>query len=133
LADDIDRKTIVDGIRMLRDIYRQPAFSDLIEAHVLPQASDLSEQALLQFACEQGSTVFHPSGTCRMGSDDRAVVDPELKVNGVSRLRVIDASVMPRMTSANINAPTIMIGEKGAALVINERSVDRHARSEALA
>lgn len=122
LADDIDRKTLADGIRMLRDIYRQPAFSDRIEAHVLPQASDLSEQALIQFACDQGSTVFHPSGTCRMGSDDRAVVDPELKVNGVSRLRVIDASVMPRMTSANINAPTIMIGEKGAALVINSRS-----------
>jgi choline dehydrogenase len=133
LAEDIDRKTLADGIRMLRDIYRQPAFGDLIEAHVLPQPGDLSEQALLQFACEQGSTVFHPSGTCRMGSDDRAVVNPELKVNGVSRLRVIDASVMPRMTSANINAPTIMIGEKGAALVIKERCVARPARSEALA
>jgi len=133
LAEDIDRKTLADGIRMLRDIYRQPAFSDLIEAHVLPQGSDLSEQDLLQFACDEGSTVFHPSGTCRMGSDDRAVVDPELKVNGVSRLRVIDASVMPRMTSANINAPTIMIGEKGAALVINERSLAPPARSEALA
>ncbi|RVU45965.1 GMC family oxidoreductase [Rubrivivax rivuli] len=133
LTTDIDRKTLADGIRMLRDIYRQPAFSDLIDAHVLPQASDWSEHALLQFACDQGSTVFHPSGTCRMGSDDRAVVNPELKVNGVSRLRVIDASVMPRMTSANINAPTIMIGEKGSALVINERSVARAARSEALA
>jgi choline dehydrogenase len=93
----------------------------------------LSEQALLQFACDQGSTVFHPSGTCRMGNDERAVVNPELQVNGVSRLRVIDASVMPRMTSANINAPTIMIGEKGAALVINARSVAPPARSEALA
>jgi choline dehydrogenase len=133
LTEDIDRKTLADGIRMLRDIYRQPAFSDRIAAHVLPQASDLSEQDLLQFACEQGSTVFHPSGTCRMGSDSRAVVSPALKVNGVSQLRVIDASVMPRMTSANINAPTIMIGEKGAALITNERSLARAVRSEALA
>lgn len=133
LAEDIDRRTLADGIRMLRDIYRQPAFSHLIDAHVLPEGGDLSEQALLQFACDQGSTVFHPSGTCRMGNDERAVVNPELEVNGVSRLRVIDASVMPRMTSANINAPTIMIGEKGAALVINARSVAPPARSEALA
>jgi choline dehydrogenase len=132
LAEDIDRKTLADGIRMLRDIYRQPAFSELIEAHVLPQGNDLSEQSLLQFACDQGSTVFHPSGTCRMGNDDRAVVDAELRVNGVSRLRVIDASVMPRMTSANINAPTIMIGEKGASLVVNGRSVAPRVRTEAL-
>ena len=133
LAEEVDRKTLADGLRMLHDIYRQPAFGDLIEAHVLPQASNLSERELLQFACEQGSTVFHPSGTCRMGSDGRAVVDPELKVNGVSGLRVIDASVMPRMTSANINAPTIMIGERGAALVINDRSAARPARREAIA
>jgi choline dehydrogenase len=133
LAETLDRETLTDGIRMLRDIYAQPAFRDLIEAHVLPQGDDLSESALLQFAREQGSTVFHPSGTCRMGSDARAVVDLELKVNGVSRLRVIDASVMPRMTSANINAPTIMIGERGASLVLNERSSARSARSEALA
>ncbi|VTU40762.1 Alcohol dehydrogenase [acceptor] [Variovorax sp. PBS-H4] len=118
LAEEIDRKTLADGIRMLRDIYQQPAFRDLIDSHVLPEAKNMSEQELLQFACSHGSTVFHPSGTCRMGSDVSSVVDTELKVNGVSRLRVIDASVMPRMTSANINAPTIMIGEKGADLVL---------------
>jgi choline dehydrogenase len=118
LAEEIDRKTLADGIRMLRDIYSQPAFRDLVEAPVLPDATYKTEDDLLRFACEHGSTVFHPSGTCRMGSDARAVVTPELKVNGVSRLRVIDASVMPRMTSANINAPTIMIGEKGAAAIL---------------
>lgn len=130
LAEEVDRRTLTDGIRMLHDIYRQPAFRDLIDAHVLPQPGKWSEQDLLQFACDQGSTVFHPSGTCRMGSDDRAVVDSELRVNGVRGLRVIDASVMPRMTSANINAPTIMIGEKGAALVKRERSVAPPARTE---
>jgi choline dehydrogenase len=118
LAEAIDRNTLADGIRMLRDIYRQPAFRDRIDAHVLPQADELSEQELMKFARDHGSTVFHPSGTCRMGADGSAVVDAELKVNGVARLRVIDASVMPRMTSANINAPTIMIGEKGASLVL---------------
>ena len=133
LAEEVDRKVLADGIRMLRDIYRQPAFRDLIDAHVLPEANDLSEEDLLQFACDQGSTVFHPSGTCRMGADGTAVVDAELRVNGVSRLRVIDASVMPRMTSANINAPTIMIGERGASLVINSRSRAAPARSEAVA
>jgi choline dehydrogenase len=133
LREEIDRRTLADGIRMLRDIYRQPAFSDLIDSHVLPEARDPSEEDLLQFACGHGSTVFHPSGTCRMGSDGTAVVDPELKVNGVSRLRVIDASVMPRMTSANINAPTIMIGEKGAALILKANPSAAQAREEATA
>jgi choline dehydrogenase len=133
LCEDIDRRTLADGLRMLRDIYRQPAFSDLIDSHVLPQANDPSEQDLLQFARAQGSTVFHPSGTCRMGSDATAVVNPELKVHGVSRLRVIDASVMPRMTSANINAPTIMIGEKGAALVLKTAPGAAQSRAEAFA
>lgn len=133
LAEAIDRQTLADGLRMLHDIYRQPAFRDRIDAHVLPDAGDLSEPALLQFARDHGSTVFHPSGTCRMGRDDRAVVDAELRVNGVSRLRVIDASVMPRMTSANINAPTIMIGEKGASLVLRGRSAAVSPRTEALA
>lgn len=129
LAEEIDRRTLADGIRMLRDIYRQPAFGNLIESHVLPENEDPSEQELLQFACSHGSTVFHPSGTCRMGSDSTAVVDPELRVNGVSRLRVIDASVMPRMTSANINAPTIMIGEKGAALVLKNSPAQSCAKA----
>jgi choline dehydrogenase len=122
LSEEIDRRTLADGIRMLLDIYAQPAFRDLVETAVLPDAGQSSESDLLRFACEHGSTVFHPSGTCRMGSDAGAVVSPELKVNGVSRLRVIDASVMPRMTSANINAPTIMIGERGAALVLGSAS-----------
>ncbi|NIM41412.1 MAG: FAD-dependent oxidoreductase [Hydrogenophaga sp.] len=133
LAMELDRKTLADGLRMLRDIYRQPAFRELVESHVLPPAEDPKEEDLLRFACGHGSTVFHPSGTCRMGSDATAVVDPQLRVNGVSRLRVIDASVMPRMTSANINAPTIMIGERGAALVLKSHSSAEQARTEALA
>ncbi|VTU27566.1 GMC family oxidoreductase [Variovorax sp. PBL-E5] len=118
LTQEIDRRTMADGVRMLRDIYAQPAFRDLVDTQVLPDSTHRTEDDLLRFGRDHGSTVFHPSGTCRMGSDARAVVSPELAVNGVSALRVIDASVMPRMTSGNINAPTIMIGEKGADMVI---------------
>lgn len=133
LAEEIDRRTVADGVRMLRDIYAQPAFRDLVDTQVLPDATHRSEDDLLRFARDHGSTVFHPSGTCRMGGDDRAVVSPCLEVNGVSRLRVIDASVMPRMTSANINAPTIMIGERGAHIVLAAARKDNTARLEALA
>ena len=67
-----------------------------------------------------GGTVFHPVGTCRMGSDSSSVVDPQLRVRGVQGLRVIDASVMPKITSANTNAATLMIGEKGASMILKE-------------
>ena len=117
LAEPIDRKTIVAGIRMLREIYAQPSFRDLWEAEVLPGANARSDEQLLDFARYAGGTVFHCVGTCRMGSDAAAVVDPELRVRGVERLRVIDASVMPVVTSANTHAATLMIAEKGAELV----------------
>ena len=118
LAEALDRKVIVAGIRMLRDIYREPAFRDLVEAEELPGPDRRTDPELLDFAREKGGTVFHAAGTCRMGSDARSVVDPELCVRGVERLRVIDASVMPEMVSTNTNAASIMIGEKGAAHVL---------------
>ena len=117
LEESLDSRTLVAGIRMLRDIYNQPAFRGLWDAEVLPGALAPSDAALLEFARLHGGTVFHCVGTCRMGSDARAVVDPQLRVRGVERLRVIDASIMPSVTSANTNAASLMIGEKGAALV----------------
>ncbi|MBM3376474.1 MAG: choline dehydrogenase, partial [Betaproteobacteria bacterium] len=75
---------------------------------------------LREFARMKGGTVFHPTSTCRMGGDDLSVVDPQLRVRGVERLRVIDASVMPSVVSANTNAATIMIAEKGADILISE-------------
>lgn len=117
LSEELDRQTLAAGLEMLRDIYNQPAFRDLIDSEVLPGDQRQTRQALIDFAREGGGTVFHPVGTCRMGSDQDAVVDASLKVQGVQRLRVIDASVMPEMVSANTNAATIMIGEKGADLV----------------
>ncbi|HLH87990.1 MAG TPA: GMC family oxidoreductase N-terminal domain-containing protein [Xanthobacteraceae bacterium] len=118
LAADIDRKTTVEGVKVLRDIHAQPAFRDLWDSEVLPGASVRSDQEILDFVRGHGGTVFHASGTCRMGSDDACVVDPDLRVRGVSRLRVADASVMPTITSANTNAPTLMIGEHAAARIL---------------
>jgi choline dehydrogenase len=109
-----DRKVIVSGLEMLRDIYRQPAFRELWEAETLPGPRDLWE-----FARTRGGTVFHPTSTCRMGGDSRSVVDPQLRVRGVQGLRVADASVMPSVTSANTNAATIMIAEKGADMILS--------------
>ena len=116
-AEEIDRKTIVAGLEMLRDIFRQPSFAKLWDVEVAPGEAVASRAGLWDFARTTGGTVFHPVGTCRMGSDDAAVLDPTLRVRGVDRLRVIDASVMPQITSANTNATSLMIGERGAALV----------------
>lgn len=120
LAEELDRKTLVAGIRMLREIYAQPAFRHLVADEVLPGSQRQSDADISEFARTAGGTVFHPVGTCRMGSDGRAVVDARLRVQGVVGLRVIDASVMPEMISSNTNAASIMIGEKGAALIIED-------------
>jgi choline dehydrogenase len=112
-AEELDRNTMVAGLEMLREIYRQPAFRDLWDVETLPgEGADLE-----RFTLTKGGTVFHPVGTCRMGGED-AVVDPQLRVRGVEGLRVIDASVMPSLVSANTNAATVMIAEKGAAEVL---------------
>lgn len=118
LVEQKDVRTLVSGLQILRDIYRQPAFRGLVTGdEYLPGNAVTSVEALTQFARSAGGTVFHPVGTCRMGGDALSVVDPTLKVRGVSGLRVIDASVMPTMVSTNTNAAAILIGEKGAALV----------------
>ena len=117
LAEERDQKTAVELLRTIREIFLQPAFRDLWDAEVMPGPQADTDSALLDFARNNGGTCFHLVGTCRMGSDAAAVVDPELRVRGVEGLRVIDASVMPTVTSANTNAASLMIGEKGAALV----------------
>lgn len=118
LTDPHDAKVLVSGLKILRDIYRQPSFRDLVTGEEYMPGNDVADDAALErFARTKGGTVFHASGTCRMGSDARAVVDPDLRVRGIERLRVIDASVMPAMVSTNTNAAAVMIGEKGAALV----------------
>ncbi|MCK1364100.1 GMC family oxidoreductase N-terminal domain-containing protein [Bradyrhizobium sp. 62] len=118
LAEETDRKTIVAGLKILREIYQQKAFRPLWDVEVVPGDAARNDAGLWDFARNTGGTVFHCVGTCRMGRDERAVLDPQLRVRGVERLRVIDASVMPQITSANTNATSLMIGERGAALVM---------------
>jgi choline dehydrogenase len=120
LTEERDRVTLVAGIRMLREIYAQSPFRGLFDVEVLPGPDATSDARLLDFARHAGGTVFHCVGTCRMGSahDTHAVVDPHLRVRGVERLRVVDASVMPTVTSANTNAASLMIGERGARLIL---------------
>jgi len=130
LAEDIDRKTLVEGVKMLRDIYMQPSFRELVAEEMLPSGSQRTDREILDFARRQGGTVFHASGSCRMGSDPTAVVTPDLRVQGVRNLRVVDASVMPAMVSANTNAASIMIGERGAALILNPQQAPAHAVRE---
>ncbi|MFZ0848949.1 MAG: GMC oxidoreductase, partial [Hyphomicrobiaceae bacterium] len=121
LDADLDRKVAVEGVRILRDIYRQAAFRELWDEEVLPGPRATGDDDLLRFVREKGGTVFHPVGTCRIGTDRMAVVDPQLQLHGIERLRVIDASVMPTITSANTNAAALMIGERGAELVAQHR------------
>lgn len=123
LSDPIDRDTIVAGLRWARRIAAQPALAAIIRAEMDPGPGAASDEALLDFARATGTTIYHPVGTNRMGSDADAVVDPQLRVNGIERLRVIDASVMPRLVSGNTNAPTIMIAEKAADMIRGRSSI----------
>jgi choline dehydrogenase-like flavoprotein len=121
LSTDEDRRIAAKAIRLTRHIVAQPALAPYHPAEYLPgeRVRDDDEQALIQAAGDIGTTIFHPVGTAKMGlaSDPLMVVDERLRVAGVERLRVIDASVMPTITSGNTNAPTMMIAEKGAAMI----------------
>jgi len=121
LKNPEDIKVLVAGLHQLRDIYAQPVFKKLItNDEYFPGNSIVTDAQLAEFARFKGGTVYHPVGTCRMGSDNLSVVDDRLRVRGVEGLRVIDASIMPTMVSTNTNAATIMIGEKGASMIIED-------------
>jgi choline dehydrogenase len=121
LSTDDDRRIAANAIRLTRRIVAQPALAPFHPAEYLPggQTRDDDERALIKAAGDIGTTIFHPVGTAKMGrpSDPLMVVDERLRVAGIERLRVVDASVMPAITSGNTNAPTLMIAEKGAALI----------------
>ncbi len=119
LSTDNDVRLTLSGMHIARHVASQPALSGLIAKERLPGSDSATETQMLDFAAKAGSTVHHPVGTCRMGSDDNAVVDPQLRVRGVRGLRVVDASVMPTQVSGNTNAPVIMIAEKASDLVLN--------------
>ena len=118
LSTPEDRRVAVDAIRFTRRIMAAKALAKYRPEEFRPGPGVDTDAQLEKAAGELGTTIFHPIGTCRMGSDPQAVVDDALRVLGVDRLRVIDASIMPRITSGNTNAPTYMIAEKGAEMVL---------------
>ena len=123
LATDDDRRVAADAIRLTRRLMAQPALSRFRPDEILPGPSvGDTDNELARAAGDIGTTIFHPVGTAKMGrpSDPTAVVDERLRVIGLERLRVIDASVMPTITSGNTNTPTIMIAEKGSRMMIED-------------
>lgn len=117
-----DHEVAVAGLRWGRQIAQMAALSSLIDRELDPGLNVATDRDLLEFARQNGSTIYHPAGSCAMGVHDKAVVDPQLRVRGVERLRVVDASIMPNLVSGNTNAPTIMIAEKAASLILEKRS-----------
>jgi choline dehydrogenase len=112
-----DREAIRAGIRRLREVYATPPMNDLVKAEAYPGAAVQSDEEIDAYARQRVEVGHHPVGTCSMGVNGFAVVDPELRVRGLDGLRVVDASVMPLVPSGNTNAPTIMIAEKAADLI----------------
>lgn len=115
--DPLDREMSIRGLKLAQEIMRQDALKPFVKAERLPGPEVRTDEDYFRYACRHSKTDHHPAGTCRMGVDAGAVVDPTLRFNGIERLRVVDASVMPSLVSSNTNATAIMIGEKGADLI----------------
>jgi len=117
LGEDTDRRAMVGGLKFLRRLFAVPSLAKYIIAETVPGRGVDTDDELLDYARQNGSTVYHASCSCMMGNHAMSVVDDQLRVHGLDGLRVIDASVMPAVSSTNTNAPTIMIAEKGAAMI----------------
>ena len=120
LTEDQDKRVAADAIRLTRRIVLATETMRRYQPEeFMPGPEAQSEEALVKAAGDIGTTIFHPIGTCKMGSDPAAVVDDQLRVRGIERLRVADASIMPTITSGNTNSPTLMIAEKAAAMILD--------------
>jgi choline dehydrogenase len=119
-TDPDDIRVMIAGFRHARRVFGAPAFSRYIVEETRPGRDITTDEGIEQFARREGSSLYHPVGTCKMGIDDMAVVDPRLKVRGIDGLRVADSSIMPFLTTGNTNAPSIMIGEKASDLILED-------------
>lgn len=117
LAEPEDLRSAVDGLHISREIMAQPGMQKHVKRAHFPESSVKTREELIQYARKYGRTSYHPNGTCKMGVDDMAVVDPTLKVRGVEGLRVSDSSVLPSLIGSNTNAVTVMISERASDLI----------------
>ena len=120
LSAEMDRHLIIKAMDISRELAKMPSLSNIIDQEKLPGHNIITNDEKIEWQLKLGTTMYHPVGTCRMGNERHSVVDSNLQVNGVQGLRVIDASIMPRIVSGNTNAATIAIAEKGAELIINK-------------
>ncbi|TMJ05996.1 MAG: choline dehydrogenase [Alphaproteobacteria bacterium] len=129
LTAQADRDSVVAGMQLLRRVMGQPAIARYIDEELMPGPQVQSDADLLAFARAKGTTVFHPTSTCRMGSDVAAVVDERLRVRGFAGLRVADASIMPTVVSGNTNAACVMIGEKASDMILEDAGAKPSAKA----
>ncbi|MCC6211537.1 MAG: choline dehydrogenase, partial [Burkholderiales bacterium] len=120
LSAEADRRCAVAGVRLARALAATGALRPYIDEEYRPGAQARTDEDFLEFAREYGATIFHPSGTCKMGSDPLAVVDERLRVHGLEALRVVDCSIMPTLVSGNTHAPVVMIAEKAADMILED-------------
>jgi choline dehydrogenase len=120
ITDRLDQEVVVAALRWGRRIAAQEALARYIDHEIKPGPEVETDEQLLAYARASGTTIYHPVGTCAMGRGPQAVVDPQLRVHGVEGLRVVDASIMPRLISGNTNAPTIMIAEKASDMILGK-------------
>ena len=118
LSTKSDREVAVESIKVARKIAQANSIKDFIQDEFVPGSSYNSDEELLEVARNHSQSIYHPVGTCKMGHDKDSVVDDQLRVHGVKNLRVVDASIMPELVSGNTNAPTMMIAEKAAQMIL---------------
>jgi choline dehydrogenase len=119
LSSPPDAELTVRAVRIAREIMTAPAMTPLQVSEIAPGVDRTTDDEILHWVRNAAETTYHPVGTCKMGSDPVAVVDSQLRVHGIAGLRIADASIMPTLTSGNTNAPSIMIGEKAADMLLN--------------
>jgi choline dehydrogenase len=118
LQNETDLRTLRDGLKILREVFRQKAFEPYGGEEFMPGPAAQTDAEIDAYHRASGESLYHPVGTCKMGQDEMAVVDETLRVYGLDGLRVVDASILPRLVSGNTNAPTIMIAEKAADMIL---------------